>query len=61
MYKRYKHTCNICNFFRHASLDDVPNDIFNYERTLEVLHLDSNNIKVREHVKKTCIMYVSVC
>ena len=26
--------------FRHCSLDDVPNDVFAYERTLEVLHLD---------------------
>ena len=30
---------------RHKTLDDVPNDIFNYERTLEVLNLDSNNIR----------------
>ena len=31
--------------YRHAALDDVPNHIFNFERTLEVLYLDSNNIK----------------
>eukprot|EP00090_Calanus_glacialis_P017436 TRINITY_DN2715_c0_g1_i4.p1 TRINITY_DN2715_c0_g1~~TRINITY_DN2715_c0_g1_i4.p1 ORF type:complete len:1218 (-),score=253.04 TRINITY_DN2715_c0_g1_i4:69-3722(-) len=31
--------------YRHCSLDDVPNDVFAYERTLEVLHLDSNNIR----------------
>ena len=31
--------------YRHNSLDDVPNHVFNLERTLEVLHLDSNNIR----------------
>ena len=31
--------------YRHHSLDDVPNHVFNLERTLEVLHLDSNNIR----------------
>lgn len=31
--------------YRHCSLDDVPNEIFAYERTLETLRLDSNNIR----------------
>ena len=31
--------------YRHCSLDDVPNEIFAYERTLEVLRLDCNNIR----------------
>ena len=31
--------------YRHCSLDDVPHDVFAHERTLEVLHLDSNNIR----------------
>ena len=31
--------------YRHCSLDDVPNEVFAYERTLEVLRLDSNNIR----------------
>ena len=31
--------------YRHCSLDDVPNEIFAYERTLEILRLDCNNIR----------------
>ena len=31
--------------YRHCSLDDVPNEIFAYERTLETLRLDCNNIR----------------
>ena len=31
--------------YRHCSLDDVPNEIFAYERTLEALRLDCNNIR----------------
>lgn len=30
--------------FRHCSLNDVPAEIFNHERTLEVLYLDCNQI-----------------
>ena len=29
----------------HCSLDSVPSDIFAYERTLERLHLECNNIR----------------
>ena len=29
----------------HFSLTDVPAEIFNFERTLEVLNLESNNIR----------------
>ena len=31
--------------FSHCSLDNVPDDIFVYERTLEQLYLDCNNIR----------------
>ena len=31
--------------FAHCSLDNVPNDIFVYERTLEHLYLECNNIR----------------
>ena len=31
--------------YRHCSLDDVPNEIFAYERTLETLRLDCNNVR----------------
>ena len=31
--------------FSHCSLNDVPNDVFVYERTLEELSLESNNIR----------------
>ena len=31
--------------YRHCSLDDVPNEIFAFERTLETLRLDCNNIR----------------
>ena len=31
--------------FAHCSLNDVPNDVFVYERTLERLDLESNNIR----------------
>ena len=31
--------------FAHCSLNDVPNDVFAYERTLECLCLESNNIR----------------
>ena len=31
--------------FSHSSLNDVPNDVFVYERTLESLCLESNNIR----------------
>ena len=30
--------------FRHCSLNDVPAQVFNHERTLEVLYLDCNQI-----------------
>ena len=29
----------------HCSLESVPSDIFAYERTLERLHLECNNIR----------------
>ena len=31
--------------FAHCSLEGVPSDIFAYERTLERLHLECNNIR----------------
>ncbi|XP_070194314.1 leucine-rich repeat-containing protein 7-like isoform X2 [Littorina saxatilis] len=31
--------------YRHCSLTDVPGDVFNYERTLEELYTDSNQIR----------------
>lgn len=31
--------------YRHCSLKEVPKDIFNYERTLEELFVDANQIK----------------
>lgn len=31
--------------YSHSSLDDVPNEVFGYERTLEELFLDANQIK----------------
>ncbi|KAH9523503.1 Leucine-rich repeat-containing protein 7 [Bulinus truncatus] len=31
--------------YRHSSLHDVPSEVFNRERTLEVLYCDSNQIR----------------
>lgn len=31
--------------YRHSSLTDVPGDVFNFERTLEELYTDSNQIR----------------
>ncbi len=31
--------------YRHSSLDQVPAEVFNFERTLEELYVDANNIK----------------
>ncbi|GIY63655.1 hypothetical protein CEXT_786161 [Caerostris extrusa] len=31
--------------YSHSNLDDVPNEVFGYERTLEELFLDANQIK----------------
>ena len=31
--------------YRHSSLDQVPPEVFNFERTLEELYVDANNIK----------------
>lgn len=31
--------------YRHFSLNDVPAEVFNVERTLEDLYLDSNQIR----------------
>ena len=30
--------------YRHCSLTDVPGEVFNFERTLEELYVDSNQI-----------------
>jgi len=34
-----------CQDLSHFSLTDVPAEIFNFERTLESLNLESNNIR----------------
>ena len=31
--------------YRHSSLDQVPAEVFNFERTLEELYVDANNIR----------------
>lgn len=31
--------------YRHSSLTDVPGEVFNFERTLEELYTDSNQIR----------------
>ncbi|KAL8581404.1 hypothetical protein ACOMHN_004289 [Nucella lapillus] len=31
--------------YRHSSLTDLPGDVFNFERTLEELYTDSNQIR----------------
>lgn len=31
--------------YSHSNLDDVPNEVFGFERTLEELFLDANQIK----------------
>ena len=31
--------------YRHSSLDQVPPEVFNFERTLEELYVDANNIR----------------
>lgn len=33
--------------FSHAHLVDVPPDVFQYERTLEELHLEANRVSDR--------------
>lgn len=32
--------------FSRASIADVPPEVFNFERTLENLHLDGNKVKI---------------
>ena len=34
-----------CLDYRHSNLEDVPSDVFLYERTLEELLLDANQIR----------------
>ena len=31
--------------YRHSSLDQLPPEVFNFERTLEELYVDANNIR----------------
>ena len=38
--------------FRHCGLQNVPSDVFQLERTLEELFLDSNQIRDLPRVKK---------
>lgn len=39
--------------YRHCSLKDVPAEVFNFERTLEELYVDSNQIR---DLPKVCII-----
>jgi len=40
--------------YRHCSLNDVPGEVFNCERTLEELLVDSNQIQELPRVSETC-------
>lgn len=44
--------------FRHCGLGQVPNAVFNAERTIELLHIDSNQIKSLPRVSHlSCTIY----
>lgn len=38
--------------YSHFNLDDVPSEVFSFERTLEELYLDANQIKDLPRVNK---------
>lgn len=42
--------------YRHCSLEYVPSDVFTYERTLEELSLDANQIRELPRVSLHCVI-----